>query len=87
MYKFITFILIFTIISFAYLIRIFLLKNILLVNIFFKLFDKLPLLRTIWFIMGSIIIPVLILIFNFDFIYCTDDITQTLNNLKQVVEY
>ena len=40
-----------------------------------------------WFIMGSIIIPVLILIFNFDFIYCTDDITQTLNNLKQVVEY
>ena len=87
MYKFITFILIFTIISFAYLIRIFLLKNILLVNIFFKLFDKLPLLRTMWFIMGSIIIPVLILIFNFDFIYCTDDITQTLNNLKQVVEY
>lgn len=84
---FITFIQIFTIISFAYLIRVLLLKDILLVNIFLKYFEKLHLLRTIWFIMGSVIIPVLILMFNLDFVSCTDDIVQAINRLKEDVEY
>lgn len=58
-----------------------------IVNIFYKIFDKLPLLRTIRFIMVSIIISVLILIFNFDFVYCTDNNTEAIKFLKDEVEF
>ena len=80
------FIRIFTIIYFAYLIRVISFKKI-LVKIFYKIFNILPLLRTIWFIMGSIIIPVLILMFNMDLVYCTDDIVQAINVLKDNIDY